>query len=264
MTESAVPRSALRNTAGALIEQVALAVTFLTILPLLDDRPRASDAVVKSFGWFPLIGFVLGAMLVAVDWAVGAIMTPIIRAIILVMILTVVTGAVHLDGLADTADAFGAGCDRARALEIMRDSRLGTFGAIAIFFLLILKISALAGALESDRRVALYLAPGFARWAMVMVTWRMDYLRRQGAGVVLLRNAGSGNLLMASILAIGGMMLAWDGLRLPTALSAPMLALILALSLRAFYRRWLGGVTGDLIGAAGEMVETAIMLAISL
>jgi adenosylcobinamide-GDP ribazoletransferase len=264
MTASARPEPAPQTTAGGIFEQVALAASFLTIIPLLDARPRVSEVVAASFGWFPLIGFALGALLCAIDAAASAIMAPMARAIMLVMALTIATGAVHLDGLADTADALGAGRDRARALEIMRDSRIGTFGAIALFFLLIIKISALASALGSHRRVALYIAPGLARWAMVIVAWRMDYLRPQGAGGVLLQNDGWRNPLLASILATGGMMLMWKLLAFRAVLVAMVLAPASVLILRSFYRRWLGGVTGDLIGAAGEIIETAVMLAISI
>lgn len=253
------PRRQQRTTAGEIFYQLALAASFLTIIPLLGKRPGTSETVAKSFRWFPLIGFALGGLLVAADWAASAFIAPAARSIILVMVLTIVTGAVHLDGLADTADALGAGSDRSRALEIMRDSRLGTFGAVALFFLLIIKISALAAALGSHRRVALYLAPGLARWAMVAMTWRMDYLRPQGAGTALLRNTGGSDLLFASILALVGCALAWNRFALPAAL----IALILALILRSSYRRWLGGVTGDLIGAAGEIIETAVIVAAS-
>jgi adenosylcobinamide-GDP ribazoletransferase len=264
MTDPAGPQPGPQATVGGIFEQVALAASFLTIIPLLDARPRVSEVVAASFGWFPLIGFALGALLCAIDSASSAIMAPTARAIMLVMALTIATGAVHLDGLADAADALGAGRDRARALEIMRDSGIGTFGAIALFFLLIIKISALAAALDSHRRVALYIAPGLARWAIVLVAWRMDYLRPQGAGATLLRDDGWRNPLLASILAAGGMILMWKLLAFRAALVAIVLAPALALILRAFYRRWLGGVTGDLIGAAGEIIETAVMLAISI
>ncbi len=111
------------------------------------------------------------------------------------------TGAVHLDALADTADALGAGADRRRALEIMRDSRIGSFGTAAIFFFLALEIVALATMGETRRAAALWLAPGLARWAMVAVGWRIDYLRAEGAGTMLLGPGGDRNLALASAIA---------------------------------------------------------------
>ncbi|MGH7879336.1 MAG: adenosylcobinamide-GDP ribazoletransferase, partial [Candidatus Binataceae bacterium] len=233
------------STRGGILTQIGLAASFLTILPILNDRPRSPAAVAASFRWFPLIGFALGGLLWLEDWAAGAFMGPSARAIMAVMTLAIVTGAVHLDGLADTADALGAGRDRERALAIMRDSRIGTFGAVAIVFLLLLKVSALAGATANHRRAALYLAPGLARWAMVMVAERMDYLRREGAGTELLAQNDRRSLLIASALAAVGTIVAWS----IAAIGAATVAVTLALLLRLVYRRWLGGVTGDLLGA---------------
>ena len=239
----------VRSIAAGWLDQIRLAGSFLTIIPLLGQRARAPEDVVASLRWFPLIGFAMGAALALADYLLSGILGPAARAALVVIALVIVTGAVHLDGLADTADALGAGRDSARALDILRDSRIGTFGAIAIFFVLTLKLSALAGAFNTKRYTAIYLAPGLARWAMVMVADRMTYLRREGAGVALLQQQGDRrNLLIASLIAIVGVTMAHSlaGLR------AAAVAVALALILREFYRRWLGGVTGDLIGAAGR------------
>jgi len=248
-----------RRRAASILDQLRLAASFLTIIPLLDQRPRRPEDVAASFRWFPLVGFALGATLACTDYLLSGILGPSARAAVTVIALAVVTGAVHLDGLADTADALGAGRDRVRALEILRDSRIGTFGAIALFFVLTLKLSALAGAIHMGRYRAIYLAPGLARWAMVMVADRMTYLRREGAGVALLREGERRNWWIASIVALVGVVLT----RSLAGLGAAALAVALALLLRVFYRRWLGGVTGDLLGAAGEIVETAVLLALA-
>jgi adenosylcobinamide-GDP ribazoletransferase len=168
----------------------------------------------------------------------------------------VLTGAVHVDALADTADALGAGSDRRRALEIMRDSRIGSFGTVAIFFFLALEIVALATMGEARRAVALWLAPGLARWAMVAVGWRIEYLRAEGAGTLLVEPGGDRNLALAGALAVTAALpvLSWRMLLAYAAAAA------LAAALRAAYQRWLGGVTGDLLGAAGELVELAVLL----
>jgi adenosylcobinamide-GDP ribazoletransferase len=258
MNESSRAHTSARTTRGGILTQIGLAASFLTIIPVLNDRPRPPEAVAASFRWFPLIGFAIGAMLCLEDRAASAFMGPPARAILIVITLAAVTGAIHLDGLADTADALGAGRDRDRALAIMRDSRIGTFGAVAIFFLLLLKISVLAGATEGHRRIAIYLAPGLARWAMLMVAERLEYLRGEGAGTELLRQNDWHNLLIASAIAAVGTIVTWA----TSALRAAAIAVVFALLLRAAYRRWLGGVTGDLIGAAGEMIETAVMIAL--
>jgi adenosylcobinamide-GDP ribazoletransferase len=241
--------------AGKLTE-VRLAAGFLTILPVLPRSGAAPEALAASFGWFPLIGFALGAVLVAENFLLTPLFGDALAAILLVLTLTVLTGAVHLDALADTADALGAGSDRRRALEIMRDSRIGSFGAVAIVFFLALEMVALATMGEARRALALWLAPGLARWAMMAVSWRVDYLRAEGAGTALLGSGDDRNLALASAIAAIA--------ALPILSSRVMVAYLvvaaLAVALRAAYRRWLGGVTGDLIGAAGELVEAAVLL----
>jgi adenosylcobinamide-GDP ribazoletransferase len=175
------------------------------------------------------------------------------------MSLAIITGGLHLDGLADTADALGARADRARALEILRDSRIGGFGALALIFVIGLKATALAGATGAHRYAAIYAAPGLARWAMTGISYGLDYLRDHGAGAPLLKRGAARNLRLATMIAIIGMTpLAGYGV-----LRASLVTLAIILALRAFYRRWLGGITGDLIGAAGEIVETAVIIALA-
>jgi len=244
-------------------EQVRLAISFLTIIPVINGA-RASDekAVAASFGWFPLVGFGIGAALCVEDLALGYVFSPAIRSVLVVMTLAILTGALHLDGLADTADALGAGRDRARALEILRDSRIGSFGAIALFFALALKVLVLAGLAGTMRDAAIYLAPGLARYAMVMVAHRLEYMRTEGAGAALLVSADddyahrSWNELIACATTVIAVLPAIS----IKALCACVIAVAATLLLRAFYQRWVGGVTGDLIGAAGEIVETAVLI----
>jgi adenosylcobinamide-GDP ribazoletransferase len=243
--------------ASGFFTELQLAFSFLTILPVIDTRPASEDAVAASFRWFPIVGFILGAALVGEDWLLAHVFAQVIRSVLIVLSLTVITGAVHLDGLADTADAFGAGRDRDRALDILRDSRVGTFGASAIFFDLTLKILALSTLAGNRRVAALLVAPMLARWAMLfIVATGLPYLRSSGAGSTLLTGcAGRGGCpyrivtFFTFIIAIlvGG----------PIALAV---VAVVVFAIRAFYRRWLGGVTGDLIGACGELVEIAVLV----
>ena len=248
---------------GGTLAKIRLAAGFITILPVLSRAAAAPETVAASFGWFPLVGFALGALLIAENLLLTPLFGDALAAVLLVLTLTALTGAVHIDALADSADALGAGADRRRALEIMRDSRIGSFGTAAIFFFLALESVALAAMGEAGRTAALWLAPGLARWAMVAVGWRMDYLRPEGAGTSLLGPGGDRgpdrNLALASVLAAlaAAPVLSWR------VLAAYAVAAALAAVLRAAYRRWLGGVTGDLLGAAGELVEAAVLLAMA-
>jgi len=239
--------------------QMRLAAGFLTILPVMPAQAADADAVAGSLGWFPMVGLAMGAMLALEDRILGLIPNAALRSALVIVTLAIMTGAVHLDGLADTADALGAGRDRARALEILRDSRIGSFGAIALFFVLGIKILALAALAGRTRWLAILFAPALARWAMVAVSFRIDYLRAAGAGVPLLGSGGGRSLAIASAMLATAIAIA-ASLR---PLTAWMVALVGVAMLRSFYARWLGGVTGDLIGAAGELVEALVLIAMA-
>jgi adenosylcobinamide-GDP ribazoletransferase len=244
---------------GGWLTELRLAAGFLTILPVLPRYDAAPEAVEGSLGWFSLIGFAIGGILIFEHLGLSALFGTTLGAALVVLTLTVLTGALHLDALGDTADALGAASDRRRALDIMRDSRIGTFGTVAIVLFLGLEIIALArtSAFGAGRSAAaLWLAPGLARWAMAAVSWRIEYLRRGGAGATMLRGGGDRNIALASAIAA----LAMIPVLSVHALVALAVAIAIAATLRAVYRGWLGGVTGDLIGAAGELVEVAVLL----
>jgi len=256
-SEAATPRPG--EPRPSIATQIRLAAGFLTILPVLVDRRAAYGDVAASFGWFPLIGFAIGAAVAAESFVLGYIWGRGIGASLVVMTLVIVTGALHLDGLADTADALGAGRDRDRALAILRDSRIGTFGASALFFVLVLKILAIAGMPDRTRYAALWLAPGLARWTMVALAERLDYLRTAGAGTTLLARDRRRNFMIASTIAIvAALPIIGD-----RALRGYLAAAVVTFALGLFYRKWLGGVTGDLLGAASELAETAILIAMT-
>ena len=250
-------------THNGFLTELRLAASFLTILPLIDKRPASEEAVGASFAWFPLIGFAIGVALAAEDWILAHVFAQVIRSVLIVASLVIVTGAVHLDGLADTADALGAGRDRNRALDILRDSRVGTFGASAIFFDLTLKILALS-MLDGHRRyAALIIAPTLARFAMLMVGLGIPYLRESGAGSTILSGQ---DLRWRRRVAVLFLIIACAIPFTPVpaaAMLALSVALVIAFAMHLFYRRWLGGVTGDLIGACGELVEIAVLLVMS-
>jgi len=252
------------TTQSGFLTELRLAISFLTILPIIDQRPASEDTVAASFAWFPIVGFLLGVALCAEDWILAHVFAQVIRSVLIVISLTVITGAVHLDGLADTADALGAGRDRDRALDILRDSRVGTFGASAIFFDLTLKILALSTLAGTRRYAALIIAPTLARFAMVMVGIGIPYLRESGAGTAFLNSQSMGwRRRVAVIFLIIDCAILLSPFRTVGALAVSF-ALLIAFLMHLFYKRWLGGVTGDLIGACGEVIEIAVLLTMSL
>ncbi|MGO9059950.1 MAG: adenosylcobinamide-GDP ribazoletransferase [Candidatus Binataceae bacterium] len=250
------------NSSGRLLDRyvtgLRLAASFLTILPLAPRSQASEDEVAASFGLFPLVGFILGTALAAEDLALSLLFGTTIRSGLIILTLVVVTGALHLDALADTADALGARGNRDRALEILRDSKIGVFGAAAILLWLGLYWTALAALKGSTRTAAIYLAPGLGRWAMVAVSAGLDYLRPAGAGSFLKPEWSWSNLRIASAIAVIAIIPVFS-----SHTRAAAAAIVTALGARWFYHRWLGGVTGDLIGAAGAIAELAAILAMA-
>ena len=248
------PVSALTNSPAGIASQLRLAANFLTIVPV-GPGPADNAIVAASFRWFPLVGFLLGALFAAEDSLLLMVFPAMLRSTIVILSMVIVTGAVHLDALADTADALGAGRNRVRALEILRDSRVGSFGAAAVCLSLALKIFALGSLHEPYRILALFVAPGLSRWSMVAVAAGVPYLRPEGgAGATLLQHDTS-SLMVASLFASAFVVVTLA----PRALVSAAKAIAVVLALRWFYDRWLGGVTGDLIGACGELVEIAVL-----
>jgi adenosylcobinamide-GDP ribazoletransferase len=209
-----------------------------------------------------LAGFLIGLFLAGVDWVLGAWFGFELRSLLVVLSMTALTGALHLDGLADTADAIGAGGDRARALEIMRDSHLGAYGVCAVFFDLALKSLTLAAISSSSARVAgLILAPTLGRFAMVAVSHNLDYLRSSGSGSPFLSNPSGArhNLAVSSSITLVGC-LAVAILQPRLTMLALGFSLAASVLIRVIYRRWMAGITGDMIGAGGETVEMVVLL----
>jgi adenosylcobinamide-GDP ribazoletransferase len=250
--------SAESGRRGGILLQLRLAISFLTILPVAIESANEAD-VAASMAWFPLIGLLMGIAFVLEDRALAVLLGHAIRSAIVVLSMAVLSGAIHLDGLADTADALGAGRDRIRALEILRDSRIGAFGTIALFFALGLKVLSLAGLSGRPRLAALLLAPMLGRWALVAVSYQMDYLRAAGAGSAMLGRRSDRELAIATVTSVLAMIPFFSH----KVMVAYAMVILVTLAMRSFYRRWLGGITGDLIGACGEIVEVLVLMVIA-
>ncbi len=240
-----------------LIRELRLAVGFLTRLPVgvppqVDERQLG-----RSMAWFPLVGLLLGGLLVAGDLGLSLLLArPVVDALLLVM-LVLGCGALHLDGWADLCDGLGGGRDRAAMLAIMKDSRIGVFGAVGLVLLLLVKYQALTALPDEIRPAALLLMPVAGRWAPVLLTVTGSYLRGpEGIGAAFAAHAGRRELLLASLVlvavAIG--LFALNGVLLAGGLA------LAAMAFGAWVTKRLGGVTGDVLGAAVELLEVLTLL----
>src|SRR5436190_2947137 len=234
---------------------IVAAFAFLTRLPVWRGPLRDAD-LGRSVSFFPLVGLVLGLTLTGLGAALAGNLPPWLIAVLLATLLAVLTGGLHLDGFADVFDALAGGRgDRARTLEIMRDSRIGAQGAAALNLLLIAKVAALAQVAERRDLLALLAFPTVARWlAALLVVW-FPYVRAEGFGRAFSGEAGRAQAGVATAIAAVVVAVLGAPLVLPTLGTAAVV-----LGFAFWLHRRLGGMTGDVYGAAIELGEVTMLI----
>ena len=244
-----MPAASVRAAAGA--------VSFLTRIPV--GRLLVVDGadVARGSLLFPLVGAGVGALSGGVAVLSGRALPDFVAAALAVGAGAIVTGAMHLDALADTADATGA-ANRFDALSIMRDSRIGSFGATALMLDIVLKVGAVSTLLARDHALAALIAAGaLSRAASPALAALLPYPRVEGGpGSVLSGNTSHAAALAAIALGVGATLL----LSLQGDYWLVLAAACVVVPLGLIYRRWLGGATGDCLGAATEICETVVLV----
>jgi adenosylcobinamide-GDP ribazoletransferase len=237
------------------LRALVAAFAFLTRLPVWAGPLRDGD-LGRAVAFFPVVGLVAGLVLTGLGFALQGALPPPLVAVLQVAVLAVLSGGLHLDGLADLFDGLGGGRgDRAKTLAIMRDSHVGAHGAAALALLLLAKVLALAQAVEHRDFAAVLAFPAIGRWAVTPAIVLFPYARPEGLGRAFNGQAGPRQLAIST--AIMGLALAGLGAHLVTAaLAAGLVVLLLGLWLR----RRLGGLTGDVYGAAVELAEVAALM----
>ena len=233
-----------------------IALQFLSSLPVrLPGMPEPAQ-MGRSLLWYPAVGGLFGLLLLALAWLLGAA-PPMLQAALVLSAWVVLSGGLHLDGLADSADAWLGGFgDRQRTLEIMKDPRSGPIAVVTLVLLLLLKFCAVLALLQSGQWLALLLAPVLGRAAMLALFLTTAYVRAGGLGQALAehlpRSAGRAVLLAS---AAGTVLLAgWKGA------GVLLLVALVFLWLRRLMLRRLGGTTGDTAGALLEVLELTVLL----
>lgn len=237
---------------------LVLAVRFLTIMPLPARAAHSIDALGRAAVWFPVVGLGIGFVLVGVERATSVLFPSLLAALLTVTAWKVLTGGLHLDGLADCLDGL-VGRDAEHRLTIMRDSRIGALGAVGLILFLLLEIAAVAELPAGVRWRALLVLPALARATPPLVAWCFPPARGEGHCAAFRAGLRAGAAPVALAL---GLVLAWLGLGVAGLLVAAT-AVVAALGLAGFMAARLAGVTGDVLGAAVEVAELAGLLAVS-
>ena len=248
---------------GTVARPFIFAWHFLTTISLsrTHHEPTAPE-LAASMAWYPVVGLLIGGGLIVADFGLAAILSPPVVNVLLIVLLVLLTRGLHQDGLADTLDGLAGGRTAADRLLIMRDPRIGAGGATGLFLSLILRYAGLMVLPHELRLPAVLCMPAMGRWAMVTLAWISPYARTEGGlaapflSHLSWRHVAMSTVALAMALAVG-----FGAIGACLILLAG--TLIILVGWRAC-RRWFGGITGDTLGAANEVIEILFLLFVPL
>jgi adenosylcobinamide-GDP ribazoletransferase len=235
-----------------------VALGFLTILPVSFKNDPEPDGLGKSAAWFPVVGLIIGLLTAGSFWLFSRLFPPLLSSALIVTVWVILTGGLHLDGLADCCDGFFASRSAERRLEIMRDPHLGTFGVIGLVLHLVLKITAVSSLTGSYALFGLLIAPVVARFLLLFGA-SFSSARSDGLGTQFKTGFNKKMVLLAAALPI--ILLVASGLKF---LGAATFAALVAAAVLLAARKLIGGVTGDVLGMLVELTELGFLTVLSI
>jgi adenosylcobinamide-GDP ribazoletransferase len=236
------------------MKQFLIALQFLTILPVKISEIKEKDFG-KSLVYFPIVGMLIGLVLV-LSLFVFSFLPPLVYAALILVISIIITGGVHLDGIADTCDGFYGSKPKEEILEIMRDSHIGTMGVIGVACLLLLKFTILTGIPREALWKSLIMMTVFARWTQGLASLLSNYARQNGKAKYFIEYADKRGVFMGGLftLALFLLLASFKGFILFIISLIPIFLFI------SYIKRRISGMTGDTIGATSEIAEVLILL----
>ena len=237
-----------------------IAVQVLTCFPVRLKKKPVAEECRRSMIFFPVIGLILGALLVGVEYLLAFILPGSLVKLILVGLLVIFTGGLHLDGLADTVDALSARIGKEESLRIMKDSTIGPMGVIAILGCLAIKYVILLEFFAPRLYAILLFFPLVGRMAMVTVSQFFPYARQSGTGKAFIGKGGVQETIIAGIISvlISGLLLRLRGL------SVLLVAVLIALIVGRYCVKKFGGLTGDNLGLINELGEIVALVGVTI
>lgn len=234
------------------------ALGFLTIIPV-KYKLKGEEEFALSMVYFPLVGLLIGMILVFINFILNLIFPKIVVDALILIILIILTGSLHIDGFADTCDGFFSFKSKDEILNIMKDSRMGMFGLVGVISLILLKFASLYSLNYEAKSYALLLAPVFGRFAMVFIT-RIGKFAREGLGELYVKYINKKIVLITSLITViitiivSLLLHRWKGIFI-----IPVVLLV-CIAIKNYSKKKIDGITGDVIGAAGELTETISFL----
>lgn len=236
-----------------------IAFQFLTIIPLYKNLKVNEEDLGRSTLYFPVVGLFIGGCLVASNACFSFFLPRSVVDGLLILVLVFITGSIHLDALADTVDGLACGKEKNEKLRIMKEGSVGAMGVVAVFMDLVLKYLSLAALPEYLKHQSLLFMPLMGRWSQVCVAYWSDYAgSKKGLGFPMTRYVTWPIFMVVTMISL---LVAIYLFRQRGFVIVVCVALFGLLYSR-FFKRALGGVTGDVLGAVNEITEVAVLLMI--
>lgn len=236
------------------------ALEFLTSIPLPGKREVSPEQLGRATAFFPLVGLIIGLVLAGLNWLLNLILPTEVVSALLIAALVIITGALHLDGMADTCDGIGGHKTAEERRRVMRDSRTGAFGVVGIAVVLLIKYVALNNTPPVFMISILFFVPTVSRWAMVYALFAFRYAQEQGLGTAFKKSTGWPQFIAATVFvsALAGALyplFSFTGFVLIGS------TFIITTGLAFYLRYRFAGLTGDTYGAINEITEAMALVA---
>lgn len=237
------------------------ALMFYTRIPCPSYTDHSEEYLNKATRYFPLIGWIVGAGAVLTIYLLQFILPLSICMILSLATSVLMTGSFHEDGFADVCDGFGGGWTQSKILEIMKDSRVGTYGVVALIILFLLKISSTIELLHVDSSFAfktIFLAHVLSRFAAESVIFTHEYAREDATSKVkpLAKKLSIKNLVIGACITIPAFLLFQN----PMVFLVIIPVYLMKMYLARYFTKWIGGYTGDCLGATQQITEVVIYI----
>ena len=244
------------------------AIRFLTSIPLPWGREASREEFVRSVGYYPVVGLLIGLILAGLCWLLGLFLPSAVVNMLLIVALVVISGALHLDGFVDTCDGIGGHKTPEERWQVMRDSRVGGFGVIGACCLLLVKYISLNSVPQPLLMMTLVLMPVISRWAMVYAIFAYPSARPSGLGKERKQATDCPRFILATLITLA---LAIGLARLANItyfyLAGPAIMLgiwVIVIAMGAYFKRKFYGLTGDTYGAINEVAEVCVLILVCL
>jgi len=233
-----------------------IAVQFLTRLPVSRSLNSSESDIGKAAAFFPLVGVIVGGAAALVFVVLQKILPSSAAVLCAVSFAAFLTNAFHEDGLADSFDGFGGGWTKDRTLEIMRDSRIGTYGSLALIFLVFGKVMFLSALPPGQIWRWLIVGHTAARWTTLPLCVWLPYARAEGQGKLVAKQVGALEVIIGTLtLLVVSAILPWQA-----ALAGFLMTSLITVGSGLYYRARIQGITGDCLGATNQLTEIGLYL----